>query len=132
MADQPRILWDDGGENRSVAAGYVRKMANQAASLYLIRAPADWAFTYWKTWNAFEKRDEVKRKLTFSYAGRPHEFSVTDIAFSTRHHIYDRATEEIQTLRSGNPNVWFCLSLTKLTPEFSRKHYKICATIFEL
>ena len=89
-------------------------------------------FTFTKTWNAFEKRHDVKRKLTFTYAGQPHEFSVTYIAFSTRHQIYDRATEEVQTLRSRNPNVWFCLSLTKLTPEFSRKHYKICATLFEL
>jgi hypothetical protein len=75
--------------------------------------------------------------LTFSYAGEYHEFSVTDKAFTSRHNIYNRATEMRQTLTVPDPNnVYFCLSLTRLTPpdvnlRFSLHHYKICATIFE-
>jgi hypothetical protein len=132
ITQTPLRLWHDGTNNNSVNAGYVPQMGQGAATLYLIKAPAGWTFTFWKEWNKFEKRDDVKRKLSFNYAGQVHEFSVTDAAFTSRHSIYKRATETHQTLTVPNAdNVYFCLSLTKLTPEFNRKHYKICATIFE-
>jgi hypothetical protein len=137
VADNPPKIWHDGSASNSVLAGYVPKMPAPAATLYLIKAPDGWSFTFWKEWNSFENRNDVKRKLTFSYAGEYHEFSVTDKAFTSRHNIYNRATETRQTLTVPDPNnVYFCLSLTRLTPpdvnlRFSLHHYKICATIFE-
>ena len=133
VADAPPGLWHDGSADNSVPAGYVPKMQTPAATLYLIKAPPGWSFSFWKEWNSFEQRSDVKRKLSFTYAGEYHEFSVTDKAFTNRHNIYNRATETHQSLVVPNPdNVYFCLSLTRLTPpDFDRKHYKICATVFE-
>lgn len=131
IADNPLAIWHDGIEERSVPAGYVPQMAAQAATLYLVKAPPDWAFSYWKEWNQWESRNDTKRKLTFTYANRHQQFSVTDRAFTNRYKIFDRATEMTQYLESPNPKAYFCLSLTKLTPKYSQKHYKICATIFE-
>ncbi len=131
IADHPETVWHDSAESHTVPAGYLRSMGAHAASLYLLKAPAEWTFTFWRRWNPSENRDEIKRRLAFTYAGQAHEFSVTDTDFTSRHNIYDRATEERQSLESPNPNAYFCLSLTKLRPQFNRKHYKVCATVFE-
>lgn len=133
ITDTPDFIWHDGIQNNAVTAGYVRDMQNSPATLYLIRAPNGWAFSYWKEWNSFKGKDTTQRKLTFSYANQTHEFSVTDTFFTLRHKIFEKATGQIQTITVKDlPNVFFCLSLTKLTPpNFNRCHYKICATIFE-
>ena len=73
------------------------------------------------------------RRLEFTYAGVRHDFSVTDTAFTNRHAVFDKMQMyNHQTLPVPNPaGAFFCLSLTKLSPKFSREHYKICATLFE-
>ena len=69
------------------------------------------------------------RDLTFIYAGRYHEFSVTDPDFMERHKIWDRMQETAQHLcLASSANIFLCLSLGL---EFRGRHYKICATIFE-
>lgn len=47
VVDKPVSLWHD-GEDASVQHGYVRRMGADAATLYLIKAPAEWSFIYWK------------------------------------------------------------------------------------
>lgn len=134
VADNPKALWNQGSEAKSVPAGYVRQMGDGGATLYLIKAPANWKFTFWKEVNPFAQNEKTIRRLEFTYAGRYHEFSVTDTDFTRRHGIFNRMKlYEQQMLTVPNPaNAYFCLSLTRLTsPNFDRKHYKICATIFE-
>jgi len=133
LADNPKTVWHEGYEDKSVPAGYVRRMSANPATLYLIKAPVGWAFNYWKEWNSFLGRNKTVRQLLFTYANQSHEFSVTDTAFTSRHNIYNKATETQQTITARKPSeVFFCLSLTRLTPpDFNRTHYKICATIFE-
>lgn len=126
VVDNPASLWCD-GTDASVQHGYVRRMGAEAATLYLIKAPAEWSFIYWKE----VKNAEIKqrRRLRFAYGPHHHEFSVTDPQFTIRHNIQDKMAEEVQTLQIPNPTgAYFCLSLT---PEFNGKHYKIGATIFE-
>jgi hypothetical protein len=133
--DTPQTLWHDGVEANSVPTGYVRKMGNTAASLYLIKAPKDWHFMFWKSQapdydNLGQMKTKQHRELSFQFQKRHHEFSVTDPEFTKRHKIYDRMTDSPQSLKVlDSTNVFFCLSLT---PEFRGRHYKIAATIFEL
>lgn len=57
VADTPRTIWHD-GDNKSVHAGYIRKMP-KPASLYLIKAPKGWSFEYFKEWDrtkGYEKK----------------------------------------------------------------------------
>ena len=134
LADTPERIWHDHGDNRSVPAGYVPRMGAVAATLYLIKSPPGWTFTHWKEPNHYGPSPKTFRRLEFSYAGARHDFSVTDTDFTRRHKIYDiMQLYTHQTLPILNPgNAYFCLSLTKLTPKFSREHHKICATIFEI
>jgi hypothetical protein len=109
-------------------------MATAAASLYLIKFPNGWTFTHWKEANQYGPMPKTFRRLEFVYAGARHDFSVTDTAFSKRHMVFDKMQMyHRQTLQIPNPTgaFFFCLSLTKHSPKFSRNHYKICATIFE-
>jgi hypothetical protein len=130
FVDAPNFIWHDTFSGNSVPAGYVRQM-NKPATLYLVKAPTDWTFSFWNEWNSWENRKDTKRKLSFTYDGSIHEFSVTDADFTRRHNIYTRATDSRQTLEvPDSTKAFFCLSLTKLTSKFP-KHYKICATIFE-
>jgi hypothetical protein len=129
--DKPGQLWHEGSDDKAVPAGYVSRMGPQAATLYLIKAPEDAVFTFWKEQNRFENRIDTKRRLTFTYSGQSQEFSVTDPSFTARHRIFDRATGSLQSLRFTDRETYFCRSLTKLSAKFSRKHYKICATIFQ-
>ena len=134
LADTPERIWHDHGDNRSVPAGYVPRMGAVAATLYLIKSPPGWTFTHWKEPNHYGPSPKTFRRLEFFYAGARHDFSVTDTDFTRRHKIYDiMQLYTHQTLPILNPgNAYFCLSLTKLTPKFSREHHKICATIFEI
>ncbi len=133
IADAPEKIWHDHGDNKSVTAGYIPRMGAAAATLYLIKAPPGWTFTHWKESNQYGPMPKTFRRLEFSYAGTRHDFSVTDTEFTRRHNVYDKMQLYThQTLPIPNPEkAFFCLSLTKLTPKFSREHYKICATIFE-
>jgi hypothetical protein len=136
IADNPPAIWHDGIENKSLIAGYVRSMGQNAASLYLIRAPKQFKITYHKEYNSFKGFDRKIRKLEFNHAGKFHECFVTDPTFERRFKLPGEVSQwpELPTaLAVAAPdNVFFCLSLTKLTPpDFDRKHYKICATIFE-
>jgi hypothetical protein len=134
LQDAPQTLWHDGTEAKSVPAGYVSKMGNDSASLYLIKAPKNWSFTFWKHQipdadNSGQMKTKQHRELSFQFNKRYHEFSVTDPEFTKRHKIYDRMTDMPQLLKVlDSTNVFFCLSLT---PEFRKRHYKIAATIFE-
>ncbi|PWU21968.1 MAG: hypothetical protein C5B50_00400 [Verrucomicrobia bacterium] len=131
LADNPVSLWHEGDEDKSVPAGYVRRMDKTAATLYLIKAPKGWTFTYGKEWNKQEQKEKVYRRLAFEYAGVQHEFSVTDRLFTTRYQVFERAQSNPQTLTIPNPEAaYFCLSLTQELPGHG-KQYKICATIFE-
>jgi hypothetical protein len=137
IADNPPGLWHDGIEFKSVTAGYVRAMNKDAASLYLLKAPEGFKITYHKEFSSFKGHDRKIRKLELRFAGKLHDFSVTDPAFYRRFKLPGAVSEwpvAPVTLAVPNPeNVYFCLSLTKLTPpDFDRKHYKICATIFEV
>jgi putative nucleic acid modification protein with dual OB domain len=133
LADSPATIWNAGGDEKSVPAGHVRKMGARAATLYLIKSPPVWTFTFWKEPNPFEPNHKTFRRLGFTYAGIRQDFSVTDTDFTDRHHVFDKMQlNHPQTLALPNPEkAFFCLSLTKLTPTFNRAHYKICATIFE-
>jgi hypothetical protein len=133
LADTPQSIWHSLGDNKSVPAGYVPSMGMSAATLYLIKSPPGWAFTHWKEQNQFGPMPKTFRRLEFSYSGVSHDFSVTDTDFTRRHDVYNKMQMYThQRLSVPNPEkAFFCLSLTKLTPQFSRQHYKICATIFE-
>lgn len=133
FTDTPAKIWHDGGDDRSVAAGFIPRMGSSAASLYLIKAPHGWSVTYWKEDSQYAPWPKTRRRLQFSYADARHDFSITDTAFIRRHMLFDNIEMyHRQTLQIPNPeNTFFCLSLTKLSPNFSRAHYKICATIFE-
>ena len=108
-------------------------MGALAAILYLIKSPPGWTFTHWKEQNQFGPMPKTFRRLEFSYAGVRHDFSVTDTEFTRRHDVYNKMQMYApQKLPIPNPErAFFCLSLTKLTLQFSREHYKICTTIFE-
>lgn len=133
LQDTPQALWHDGAEAKSVPAGFVAKMKN-AASLYLIKAPRNWSFAFWKQQipdadNSNQMKTKQHRELSFQFNKCHHEFSVTDPEFTKRHKIYDLMVGTPKTLKVKDPsNVFFCLSLT---PEFRKRHYKIGATIFE-
>jgi hypothetical protein len=133
IADAPPQLWHYTDDSKSVPAGYVRAMGAAAATLYLIKAPSGWTFTHWKEDNQFVQMPKTFRRLEFKYASTHHDFSVTDTAFTSRHKIFDKMQMyNHQTLPVPNPaGAFFCISLTKLSPKFSRYHYKICATLFE-
>lgn len=127
VADTPPNLWHEGIDDDRVPAGFVRGMGTAAATLYLIKAPAEWSFSYWKE----NKNGEFKqrRRLSFPYGPHNHEFSVTDPQFTIRYKVFEKMTEQVQTLEVPNPaGAYFCLSLTL---EFNGNHYKIGATIFE-
>jgi len=129
LADHPTALWNEGNESDSVPAGHVHRMGKKAATLYLIKAPRQWTFTYWKEWNQVAGKDTKRRRLSFKFAGTDHDFSVTDPIFTLRYRVYDKITDQPQTLIVPRPeDAYFCLSLTK---EMNRRHYKICATILE-
>jgi hypothetical protein len=102
------------------------------ASLYLIKAPPGWTFQYFKEWNQHKGYDKKRRRLQFSFAGNYHDLSVTDPEFDLRFKLPGATSQWPsipKTLTVPNPaGCYFCLSLT---PELNRKHYKICATIFE-
>ena len=135
LQDTPETLWHDGGKSSSVPAGYVRNMGNAAASLYLVKAPKGWSFTFWKAQvpdynNPGQMKLKYHRELSFQFGKRYHEFSVTDPEFTKRHRIYDRMTDSPQLLKGlDSTDVFFCLSLT---PELNKQQYKIAATVFEL
>ena len=135
LQDTPQALWHDGARANSVPAGYIRKMGKDAASLFLVKAPKDWNFMFWKSQvpdfdNPSQMKVKQHRELSFRFNGRYHDFSVTDPEFTKRHKIYDRMTDMHQLLKvSDSTNFFFCLSLT---PEFRGQHFKIAATVFEL
>ncbi|HTB82848.1 MAG TPA: hypothetical protein VK742_04270 [Candidatus Sulfotelmatobacter sp.] len=129
LVDSPASLWHEGMDNDAVQSGFVRHMGANAATLFLIKAPAQWNFNYRKEWNSFTHKYDKRRRLSFDYAGKHHIFSVTDPSFTARHRVYENMTDQNQTVTVANPaGAYFCLSLT---PEFNGKHYKIGATIFE-
>lgn len=134
IVDTPPTLWHDGSE-KAVHAGYIRKMP-QPASLYLINAPSGWSFEHFKEWNQHKGYDKKRRRLKMTFGGRYHDFSVTDSEFDRRFKLPGAASQwpDIPSkLTVPHPDsVYFCLSLTGLTPpDFISHHYKICATIFE-
>lgn len=128
VVDTPPSLWYDGHDD-AVEAGYVRAMREGPSSIYLVRAPKCWTFTYFKEWDTFKGYEKKRRRLTFTFAGQNHDFSVTDSGFTRRHNIEGRFTNQRQIL--SVPNLAGCYFCVSLTPEFHGKHYKICATIFE-
>lgn len=132
LADAPNKIWHVDGGNKSVPAGYVPGMGAAAATLYLVKAPPAWTFTFWKEPNPYGPSPKTFRRLQFSYSGVLQDFSVTDPNFMRRHNVYrSMLLHTHQTLEIPHPEkAYFCLSLTKLTDKF-REHYKICATIFE-
>lgn len=131
IADSPPSLWHQ-AESDAVPAGYIRTMPPPPASLYLIKAPATWDFKYYKEWNNFKGYDKKRRRLHLTFAGRFHDFAVTDPEFDRRFKLPDAASKwpsTPQALPVPSPaDCYFCLSLT---PEFNQRHYKICATTFE-
>ena len=132
IADAPPQLWDDRRNPKLVAAGYVRTMP-KPATLYLLKAPAGWTYTYWKEPNGYGPAPRSFRRLEFRYGNAKHDFSVTDTLFSHRYDVFDKMQMHTrQQIQIRNPGgAFFCLSLTKLSLKFNREHYKICATIFE-
>jgi hypothetical protein len=128
IADQPDQLWTAPGPINSIPAGYIRTMT-KPATLYFVKAPPDVVFQFWKEHSRYTQREEVKRKLFMTYNGVRHELSVTDRSFTIRHKVFEHATGQRQTI--AVPNAYLCVSLTKLTPKFNDKHWKICATILE-
>jgi hypothetical protein len=131
LADGPESLWH-WAEPEAVVAGYIRTMPPPPASLYLIKAPAQWALRYFKEWYHYNGYDRKRRRLELTFARQYHEFSVTDPDFDRRFELpgaTSRWPDVPETLTVPNPaGCYFCLSLT---PELNGKHYKICATIFE-
>jgi hypothetical protein len=134
IADKPTALWFDEGRSNSVHPGYVRQMKPKPASLYLIQAPGDLDFCFQKIVVPDDDlpgqaKPKYIRDLTFTHAGRYHEFSVTDPDFMRRHNIWDRMQDTAQNMRLTTPaNTFLCLSLGL---EFRGRQFKICATIFE-
>ena len=134
VVDTPPALWNDGND-KAVQAGYIRKMANPA-SLYLIKAPSRWNFSWFKEWNSFKGYHKKRRRLQMTFGRQYHDFSVTDSNFDGRFKLPNAASQWPDSpapLTVPNPgDMYFCLSLTGLTPpDFVSHHYKICATIFE-
>jgi hypothetical protein len=105
------------------------------SSICLIQAPGNLDLIFEKrTVPDGDKPGQTKvkytRDLSFTHAGRYHEFSVTDPDFMRRHKIWDKMEKGPQHLRlTDSANTFLCLSLGL---EFRGRHYKICATIFEL
>jgi hypothetical protein len=128
LEDHPAQLWQSASPE-SVPFGYVKEMGANAASLNLIRCTEGAQFRYWKEMDAESKKEKRHFRFTLSYANSTHDFSVTDPLFTRRHKVFDKLTEELQTIEFAKPSeVFVCASLT---PEFNGKQYKICATIFE-
>jgi hypothetical protein len=128
IVDRPEQLWHDAAAAHSIPAGYIRSMP-QPSTLYFIKAPADAVFQFWRMFDRFKNKEDVKRKLHLTYNGVRHTFSATDYAFTNRHKLFERASNKVQCIPV--PNAYLCVSLTKLTPKFADKHWKICATILE-
>lgn len=134
IVDTPKILWHD-GNNKSVRAGYIPRMT-KPASLYLIKAPKGWSFEHFKEWNQTTGYNKKRRRLKMFFGGHYHDFAVTDSEFDRRFKLPNASSswpDNPTVLAVPNPDdVYFCLSLTGLTPpNFVSHHYKICATIFE-
>ncbi len=131
FVDTPPSLWHL-TESDAVPTGYMRTMPPPPASLYLIKAPARWTLKYFKEWNSFKGYDKKRRRLELTFAGKHHEFSVTDPEFDRRFKLPGAVSQWPdlpQTLTVPDPaGCYFCLSLT---PELNSRHYKICATLFE-
>jgi hypothetical protein len=72
VVDTPPTLWNDGND-KAVQAGYIRKMANPA-SLYLIKAPSRWNFSWFKEWNSFKGYHKKRRRLQMTFGGQYHDF----------------------------------------------------------
>ncbi|MGN6387766.1 MAG: dual OB domain-containing protein [Verrucomicrobiota bacterium] len=133
VADESIELWEDPGSIDSVASGYVRGMG-EPATLFLMEAPKQYSIVYWKEngqdWsNPGHAKEKKQRRLWVRNGKRPHEFSITDPEFMSRHDLISRMTTQRQELELENrDSIFFCVSLT---PEYNGRHYKICATIFE-
>ncbi len=130
LTDQPPALWHS--ECDAVPAGYIQKMGQAAASLYLVKAPEKFNLTYHKEYNSFKRYDKKVRKLEFKLDGKFHEYSVTDPEFDRRFKLpvaVSNWPDAPQAVVVPNPGgCYVCLSLT---PELNGRHYKICATLFE-
>lgn len=134
IADNSVTLWFDEGPPDSVHASYVTQMKPKPSSICLIQAPGNLDFCFQKKAvpddaKPGQMKPKYIRDLSFTHAGRYHEFSVTDPDFMKRHNIWNRMQEVTQLLRlNESGNCFLCLSLGL---EFRGRHYKICATIFE-
>jgi hypothetical protein len=131
LADEPKDLWRDGGDGRSVPAGYVRKMG-APSTLFLIENPLNARVSFWKergatARDADETVEKVRMRLTCVYGGVTHTFDVTDPRFTDKYHLFERAETKQQTMRLETP-LHLCVSLTR---PWNGRQYKIAATIFE-
>lgn len=128
IADSPADLWHDGGDGRSVPAGYVEKMG-EPSTLFLIHNPRNARVTWWKERGASagDSVEKTRLRLNCTYGGVNHAFDITDPRFTERYHLFERAETKEQTMRLNIP-LHLCVSLTR---PWNGRQYKIAATIFE-
>lgn len=109
LAESPRDIWCQPGTKRDrTSAAYVG--ANPPLqSLYFLELPK--AYVYRNRWN--------KIRLSFTYAGIPYDFGVTDPLIRGRLERQGTDRSELSPLR-------VCVSLA---PPYKGDHYKIVATI---
>src|SRR5687768_2542362 len=107
ISDNPLDLWRDGGDGRSVPAGYVEKMG-EPSTLFLIENPLNARVSWWKERGASARDcddtiEKTRMRLTCTYGGVTHAFDITDPNFTERYHLFERAEPKEQTMRLENP-----------------------------
>jgi hypothetical protein len=88
LADHPPTIWY-AAESDAVPAGYVRAMGQQAASLYIVKAPEQWKFTYHKEYISFKGYNKKVRRLELTSGGQYHEFSVSGLSHKMGGHNHE-------------------------------------------
>jgi hypothetical protein len=131
LADSPRDLWRCAKDARSVPAGYVQQMG-EPGTLFLIEDPLNARVSFWKEKGATGRDldgtvEKTRLRLSCTYGGVNHVFDITDLNFTERYHLFERAETKEQTIRLESP-LHLCVSLTR---PWNGRQYKIAATIFE-
>jgi hypothetical protein len=132
MTDRPPELWSDRSSLRSVRAGFVRQMP-RPFTIVLLESPPKCEARWWREQvpdadNPGASLIKTRQRLSLFFAGRRHEFDITDPKFQVRHRLRATALMDRPTTVALKPPFFVCLSLTK---PFRGNHYKIAAAIIE-
>jgi hypothetical protein len=132
LADRLLELWHDGTHERWVPAGFIPRMS-EPSSLALLENPPECRVTWWRELAPDPDHpgallEKTRRRLSLRFAGRLHEFDITDPEFTRRHRLFDTAELNRPQTLDLKPPLFLCLSLTR---PWQGKHYKICAAVFQ-